>query len=549
MGTPASLLDLIARGGSIPGFNEAQQSQANTALTNAQVENVPLQGALMQAQAGQVGALTQEQQLKNEAMRRAMQDAEIYRQAVAASVAQGPEPTTTTGSAAAPEPVTTGPVSQPRRVDATAPPQSPITTPPFVPNHLQDPVGFAQYLASRGASGDFVARVLDSGLATRKAVLALSGEELAAEDARLVPVQRELEGVAQIPDGPQRQLAYIRARAAIERLDPDVASTLPPRLDNNALTMAIAQAGALKQHLDLAKTTQETATSAAQAGLDTASQRQKEAEAAQAEFDLNLLKGTVQPGAIEKRANDIAPAAEYPDINRQLQSDLRNATSRAAIQEAQNRASEKVAAATPEAMARKGKEAATVEAATLPYKERASRDLAQFSSGLEQNRHAAELAQSALEDYHTSDSAINGVQSLIANAVQNKNSVSASQVPGLAAAASLAMFNIKRLPATATKGMGNESEKALGTLQSITGGLPVSSTQLGELNDFLDVVKKSNEAKYNGTKQSIEQTYKGVKLPEVGSKALTATGPGGHKITSMDGGKSWVDAQTGAPVK
>src|SRR5215469_9556742 len=98
MGTPASLLDLIARGGSIPGFNEAQQSQANTALTNAQVENVPLQGALMQAQAGQVGALTQEQQLKNEAMRRAMQDAEIYRQAVAASMAQGQAPPTAAGA-------------------------------------------------------------------------------------------------------------------------------------------------------------------------------------------------------------------------------------------------------------------------------------------------------------------------------------------------------------------------------------------------------------------------------------------------------------------
>ena len=94
--------------------------------------------------------------------------------------------------------------------------------------------------------------------------------------------------------------------------------------------------------------------------------------------------------------------------------------------------------------------------------------------------------------------------------------MSASQVPGLAAAASLAMFNIKRLPATATKGMGNESEKATGILQSITGGEPVSATQLGELDDFLNVIKKANENKYNGTKQSIEETYKGGEIARSG---------------------------------
>ena len=66
MGTPASLLDLIARGGSIPGYNEAQQSQANTALTQAQTANVPIQGQLTAAQVAASQAATQKQQLENQ---------------------------------------------------------------------------------------------------------------------------------------------------------------------------------------------------------------------------------------------------------------------------------------------------------------------------------------------------------------------------------------------------------------------------------------------------------------------------------------------------
>src|SRR5215469_11960508 len=111
MGTPASLLDLIARGGSIPGFNEAQQSQANTALTNAQVENVPLQGALIQAQTGQVGALTQKQQLENEQIRQALQNQRIYQQAIQATL---PQPAQTTQPNAPPVTNTPGIGVQPQ---------------------------------------------------------------------------------------------------------------------------------------------------------------------------------------------------------------------------------------------------------------------------------------------------------------------------------------------------------------------------------------------------------------------------------------------------
>ena len=67
----------------VPGFDESQQSQANTALTNAQVENVPIQGQVMQAQIPSIQANTRAQQIANQQAQQSIIDQQLYRQALA----------------------------------------------------------------------------------------------------------------------------------------------------------------------------------------------------------------------------------------------------------------------------------------------------------------------------------------------------------------------------------------------------------------------------------------------------------------------------------
>ena len=78
------------------------------------------------------------------------------------------------------------------------------------------------------------------------------------------------------------------------------------------------------------------------------------------------------------------------------------------------------------------------------------------------------------------------------------------------------------------------------------GNSPVSATELGELDSFLDVIKTPRPRSTTGTKDSIEQTYKGVKLPDISQSGFqvaqrpsfnTALPPGQYRY-STDGGKT-----------
>ena len=542
--TPASLLDLIA-GGSMQRANEMRQTEANTAQTLAQTQNVPIQGQLMQAQIPGVQANTRAQQIANQQAQQSIIDQQLYRQALAMAgqpqSQSGPpaSPITTPPFVQQPVPVTNTPgVSSQlmRRPDPTAPPQTNVQPPapsqaqPNVPLPFEDPVAFAQHLASvRGPNGEqisggFLQSSLANNIATQKSILAMSAEKRAAELAALGPVQDIIQGWQEVPDGPQRQAVIARDLPRLQQLDPHFASIVQQAgsTDDNTLNMLDANAGVLKQHLENIGTKAKAAEETANAGKTIAETPGAIAKSEQDRLVTDAMKNAMEhPEAIEKSIRDALPldptaADSYISQAHALQrAGVKPEEVAKVVGNAVAHNSAISQTINPNMIRGKAQTAAATEAATNPYREAAARDLAQFGHGLSQESKATELAQGALEDYHTSNSAIDGVKSLIANAVQSKNSVSASQVPGLAAAASLALFNIKRLPASAAGGMGNLNEKATGILQSMIGGSPVSATELGELDSFLDVIKSSTAAKYNGTKDSIEQTYKGVKLPDI----------------------------------
>lgn len=308
MSTPASLLDLIARGGSLVGANEAAASQANTDLTRARIPVEQAQVPLVQAQTREQQARAQQQETAARIADQTLRDQELYRQALS-----GIQPKTT-----------------PSQPDTGVNPQTLPGGQIATPTMFEDPVGFAMSLARKGASGKFVQDIMAQGIATKKAILAMPAEERAAEDARLVPVQRELEGVAQLPPE-QQPAAYQTALQRIAQIDPHAAQSLPAEFSPASLNLAIAHAGALKQHLDLLKTQQETATSGAQQksaeataakaqaetpGVTAESQiKQREAEAMQNMTPENaaaMVKGSIDP-------------AKYPDQYARTLSDVNNA--------------------------------------------------------------------------------------------------------------------------------------------------------------------------------------------------------------------------------
>ena len=191
-----------------------------------------------------------------------------------------------------------------RRPDPTAPPQAnaqpPAAAPPQaqanVPLPFEDPVAFAQHLASvRGPNGEqisggFLQSSLANNIATKKAILAMPAEEQAAEAARLVPVRQMLESVAQAPDDQSMQQKYADVLPQIRQLDPHFAANLPPTVDRNTVNMALALGGQLQAHLEAGKTVAEAKASAANAGKTIAETPGAEAESEKRRLITDAMK-------------------------------------------------------------------------------------------------------------------------------------------------------------------------------------------------------------------------------------------------------------------
>ena len=254
--------------------NEMRQTEANTAQTLAQTQNVPIQGQLMQAQIPGVQANTRAQQIANQQAQQSIIDQQLYRQALAMAgqpqSQSGPpaSPITTPPFVQQPVPVTNTPgVSSQlmRRPDPTAPPQTNVQPPapsqarPNVPLPFEDPEAFAQHLASvRGPNGEQISggflqsSLADNNIATKKSILAMPAGEACSRisPTALGPVQDIIQGWQEVPDGPQRQAVIAHDMPRLQQLDPHFASIVQQAgsTDDNALNMLDANAGVLKQH-------------------------------------------------------------------------------------------------------------------------------------------------------------------------------------------------------------------------------------------------------------------------------------------------------------
>src|SRR5689334_865847 len=148
MGTPASLLDIIARGGPIVGADESAASRARTNLTQAQIPLAQAQVPLVQAQAEHQKALSAQEAIKTQIAQQSLKDAEIMRQMWADHM-PGPAPASPDGAT---------PQAAPK------------------PSMFDDPVNWAMEGARRGMSAAGVQGLMKHGIETKKSILALGPE-------------------------------------------------------------------------------------------------------------------------------------------------------------------------------------------------------------------------------------------------------------------------------------------------------------------------------------------------------------------------------------
>ena len=339
-----------------------------------------------------------------------------------------------------------------------------------------------------------------------KNALGLNNEQLAAEQHVNELVGSRVANIEAL-DPSQRAAAWQQAAPELARLDPSVPWASVDPTDTNQLERLKANTLAHKTVLDWAETQQKTSTAAAQEGEAKAGTAQKQAEANKVAFENTLLKGAIDPARAAAAAEQIAPAAQYPDIHRQLVADTQNATSAAALQAARDKASTAVLGRTPEAMQAKGQEAATVAKATAPIEEQKAELLAKANHARSVGDTVNAKYYDSLADQQQSVSTANTIQKVLDLSKQG-NAIAGSQLKAMVPEFTNAIQDIKRMAASqGDKGLGSAQEHLSSELASIAEGKPLSDKVQAEIAPYVQTIANGATARHNAQVQALKQAY------------------------------------------
>lgn len=268
MGTPASLLDLIAHGGSLRSSLDNSQIAADTAHTNAAT-------GLTQAQVPLVNQQTEQEKIKTQLAQRQIRDEEIQRQIWAdagkgmSARGAGLPATDETGSPLPGQGRVGPPAISPAAVPAPGTPLLPgaANAPDFV-NYLDNPRAYAAEMARRGASAPAVTEAYKNGVAIQTSLAKLSKDQLDNEIAEHSVIAGSLQGYLNTPDE-QKAQAYPQFYADAVARQPNLKGQLPAPAagfapSQNDLAHAIGSVGLSGTLLANAKEKQATATSGAE---------------------------------------------------------------------------------------------------------------------------------------------------------------------------------------------------------------------------------------------------------------------------------------------
>lgn len=568
MGTPASLLDIIARGGSMVGANEAAQSQANTNLTNLQAQNVPIEGQLKQAQVGQVQGQTEAQRIANVAAQR-QADAQQAIQEYYASLAQQGQSAPSTAQQGPPVPLPGGAMppqgSQP-------PPQGAPPLPPGVsgtplsgdfavppaqaqprPNPYLDPLGATSALArDPRMTGGALQSFLTHNIETSKAIQGLTKEQRDNELAINEVAGSRLQNIAALPVE-ARGPAYQAAIPTLQKADP---TTDWSKIDPTNNTQLQALIGGLVSHKGLveqANTLAEQKSREASAGASTATAAKTAEETKKLAFENSLLKGIQDPAAMGRMAEDIAPAAQYPDINRQLVADMSHAQSLDEMKAIREKASNQVLAQSPGAMKAHANEAKLTAEATAPIEEKKAALLQQSAHAFSQVDTVTGKYAASLADQRTAVATAKTIQDVLD--LSNKGSAIASnQLKAIVPRFTAAIDDMKvRGAETGDAGLTTTAQHLSSEVSSLMGGNPLSERTRTEIAPYIQTIAAGSTSKHNALVSSLKTAYPGqsksldFEAPP-GERKIVAEGPNKQRLVSVDSGRTWLDQGTGKPV-
>lgn len=555
MADNASLLDLIAHGGSLRSSLDNSQIAADTAHTNAAT-------GLTQAQVPLVNQQTEQEKIKTQLAQRQIRDEEIQRQIWAdagkgmSARGAGLPATDETGSPLPGQ----GRVGPPAISPAAAPaPGTPLlpgaaNAPDFV-NYLDNPRAYAMEMARRGASAPAVMGALESGIKVQTNLAKLSKDQLDNEIAGHAVVANSLQGYLNTPDE-QKAQTYPQFYADAVAREPNLKAELPPPVagvapNQDDLAHVIGKVGLFGTLLSNAKEKQATATSGAQQAEAEATTRKTNTEAdlknlefqARREFLKNPGQGEASidgalPPALDT-AQNAAFHAEYKAAMGAADDPLGKAA--AVVGKAAAYAAQINQANNPKYRAGKAAEAAATARATAPI---------EIQKAVDTQIAIAKNSPDALAgvaDPRARSSAIAGYEKdskeyadKVTAAEQLRQFVDAAQSGNKAAPGLIPLAEVRQLVnrvnrtelEAAGPGAGSALDKVEGWISGKTEGQPIPPDVLKGIREIGDMQAKSARRNYEN-KVKITNAATGAKLqpvdlsPSAASQMVRARDPQG----------------------
>lgn len=531
--TPASLLDLIARGGSIVGSNESDASRANTALTQARVPVEQAQVPLIQAQTTGAQAAAARQELENEQARQQIRAA----QAMGEIFAGGGQPSVpTTGQPAV--------GATPGFAPGTGGPPTSVTSP------LSDPQGTLVQLLRRGIPYQYATGAVTQMLGLGQAAAKLTQEQRANSEAVDAKVGSLLQNLQSLPVE-QRGAALQQELPALKSLDPqtnwDQLAQGP--LDDNTMSRLVgakamhsAILASTKTEAETKKETAQAGQATAEAGLATAKTAGAEAESKKQQIITDAMqKALADPSSGEQSIKDALPldptaAGSYlaawkakiaaGDVQGAAEEVGKAAAHNALISQAIN----------PQVRAGKVAEAVAVENATSPVK--IAQSIA-TAKALRQgdNPAVAGVAPAAVgqvqndaikldEAYIQAKSAAEAVGSFI-DLAERGNKVAGSNVPVMGAETASALNGIRRISPAQVAGnehAGSLLDQIKGKIGKLAVGQPIPKDVLEDMRDFQQSLGDAAYSRYTSGLNSLNQRTGAKFSPAVEAPKVLKTG-------------------------
>ena len=549
-----------------PGFEaptlNPPQSVDPLAVAQA-IQSLRQQQAMAPLQQQQAQQQVQQGQLQIQQQQRALQDQEIFRQALIKQY--GPDSSQDQGSGAQPgaaPPPNGGAPAQPMQsvpglvtpVPAGAVSGAPAQAPPVAPQRSSAAppiVGIdPRALAASGMSGSGVQGIMSQQLEYAAKYATTDETKQKIIDQRHKDAGSAVLGLYDQPPD-QQQVNYPKVRDLVNQLAPEERGMMPDQLPpdptqaKQALALAVSAFGAHDQIVANAKSAAETAKAIAEAATNTQQGRLAKFEADTIQ-NWQKTVGTPQdtgPQTIKSALN--FNATDAGNMLMQYQNAVAHGDYKGAqdtIHQAITIANEKNPEAMQQAAAQAASTAKAEGAARLPFEQ----SLQASGANLETQRTVMGKVQDAKADYNQSVASSTAIKNAIKLA-SSGNEVAASQVPGLAAAFQLAMFDIRRLPANVAESMGSHQSKISNAYNSLVKNQPINWNELKDVAPYLDTITGAARQRYNGVAQSIEEGYKlePSSIPRAYAVGDKFVGPGGktRTVKSVDpvSGRVWAE--------